>query len=422
MRLSKIRLTGILKALLMVILVIDCFSIYYKTLGYQVTQIAAIIISIALIFTKNQKQIRILKDDMNLLAYILFSFFFLFVFADYKYLGFISGGVIPIILFFLLIFGCLNREDLRDLIRIFETIILILAVISLVFYLLGTNLKLIEPTAFYSADTIGWADFNYQSYFGIYFEGQRTFFFGNTWTRNIGIFLEGPVYAYVLTTALFFELFFKEQPNKLIIIIFAVTIATTFSTTAIAIGAILIYLYFYNHYMKRNLLKLLAPLILIAVLYFAGSVIMDKVAIGNDSGAARSDDFVACWKTFINNPIIGTGYNNVRGVDPWRAAFRRTGKAGMSSGIPFVFANGGILHGMLYVLPVILILIKVLRSEKFNKLNLLGFVATQTLLLTVTITEYTLLAEFLLMLEWYIALHYERLALDSFKFSYKTEF
>ena len=158
--------------------------------------------------------------------------------------------------------------------------------------------------------------------------------------------------------------------------------------------------------MKKSLLKLLGPILLIVVLYFAGTIVADKLTIGNDSGSARKDDFIACLKTFINNPIIGTGYNNVRGVDPYRAAFRRTGKAGMSAGIPFVFANGGFFHGMLYLSPIILTIYQAIRNQKNGNVKLLGFVVIQTILLIFTITEYTLLAELFLITEWFIAIHY----------------
>lgn len=403
---KKIQSQTIFVYLWILILVLDCFSIYYRTLGYQTTQIANIVLTIVAFLVVGKNNLRVKKKNANVLICFITSFTYLLVFCDYKYLGFITGIVVPIILFYTFFSVNISRSKIEELLLCYENIILIIASISLIFYFGGTVLNLMSPSNILSASNIGWSDFDYKSYYGIYFEGQRTYFFGKTIIRNIGIFLEAPVFTYVLITAMYIELFMRNNVRKIPIIIFIVTTFTTFSSTAIAVSLILLFIAYYLNYMKRSWLKLFVPIIAIVVFYVAITVVLDKLSIGNDSGAARLDDFFSCWKAFAAHPLFGVGLNNVRGIDPFRASYRMGGTAGMSSGIPFVFANGGIVHGLIYVLPAVVGVINGVKKKLDLEPKLIGFILVQVLLLTVIVTEYTLLALFFLAMSWFMIVNW----------------
>ena len=407
---KRIQLKTVFVYLWIFLLILDCFSIYYKTIGYQVTQITNIIMTIAAFFLIERKTLTLEKKNVKALIYLMISFAFLFVFCDYKYLGFITGSAVPIILFYTFFSTNMSRTKIEQILVYYENIVLIISAVSLVLYLAGTVLSLVSPSNVLSATSVGWADFNYASYHGIYFEGQRTYIFGKTITRNIGIFLEAPVFAYVLITALYIELFMRKNARKIPFIILLATIVTTFSSTAIAISLILMFAFYYWNYMKHSWLKLLVPIFAILVSYAAITVVLDKLAIGNDSGAARLNDFMSCWIAFAANPLIGIGFNNVSGVNPYRILKIGTG---MSSGIPYVFANGGIVHGLIYIVPAFIGVINMIARKRYLEPRFIGFVVVQTVLLTVIVTEYTLLAQFLLSISWLFIVNWKKFSKSS---------
>lgn len=407
-KIKKLQLEKIVMYLWMLLLIIDCFSIYYKIAGYRITQVANIIITFIILLISKPFTLKTRKQNAYVLLYILLSFTFLILICDYKYVGFITGTVIPMVMFFC--FFCINLtyNKIKWVLFCFENLILIIAGISLLFYILGTVYKFILPTSIYSASYVGWSDWNYNSYYGLYFEGHRTYFFGRTIIRNIGIFLEAPVFAYVLVLAIYIEMFLRKNTRKLSLMLLAFTIITTFSTTAIALTLILVFIYVYLNYMRYSWLKLLLPIVVIAVFFVVLTVILDKLAAGNDSGTDRMCDFIACWRAFAAHPLVGIGFNNVSGVDPYRDIFKGNRLGGMSSGIPFVFANGGIVHAMIYIFPMLIGGFNSMRKEKHLEYALEGFICIQTVLLFIIIVEYTLLAQFFLAMEWALAINWKK--------------
>ncbi len=392
-----------------ILLVVDCFSLYYKIYGYKLTQLANIGISVVMLVVLLFKNGRIGRYDFIFLCYLIVSFTYLIVVCNYQYMGFITGCAIPVILYYLYFSLGVNARRVADALFCFENIILVIAAVSLLFYIFGTLLHVISPSAYYSSTRIGWADFDYASYYGVYFEGQRTFFFGRTLVRNIGFFVEAPIFAYVLASALYIELFFRDKLRKSAFCILTLTIITTFSTTALSISVILVFVYYYNNHMNKSFLKLFVPIVLIIVMYVASKIVLDKVSVGNDSGSVRTDDVIACLKAFADNPLTGIGYNNMRGIDPYRGGFRQNGLAGMSSGIPFVFASGGIVHGLIYVLPALIAIKRMIIARGKIPWKLYGFIFVQTALMTITVVEFTLLGMFFLALMWAMILHQKQL-------------
>lgn len=407
LKLKKISINNYLLLIWSILLIVDCFTIYYKLIGYMGLQILNIIISSMILFFGNYRRRLVIKRvDIYFISYYLLICFLLFVFSDYNYLGFVSGCLIPIIIFYL-IWG-MNKtiNKIEEFLYLFSQIIFVLCVISLLFYIFGSVLNLIEPTSVLSSLLIDWSDFDYKSYFGIYFEGHKTYFMGKTILRNIGIFVEAPVFTYVIINALYVEMFLKDNTNKIKIIMYVLTALSTYSTTSIALTVILVFIHIYLHYMKRSLLKLLVPIVFILSINIIYTVISDKLMIGNDSGSVRMDDLFACFKAFAAHPIFGIGYNALRALDPYRSAFRQTGLAGMSAGIPYVLANGGILYGSIYLLPPIVAIFKYIKNKM--DLQYTGFILLQAVLTTVIITEYTLLAECMLTISWYMILNISR--------------
>lgn len=395
---KKFSVENILICCLCIILTLDCFSLYYKIIGYQVLQILAILVSAILILIACKNRCSINKYSAVMTIFTIIIYMFLFVFGDYKYVGYLTGIVLPNIFFFLILGICRYKDISRKLFKYYRCFVLILCIISLLFFIFGTLLGIIKSNNYYSAKQIGWAMFGYNSYYGMYFEGHKTFILGRTLIRNISIFLEAPIFTYVIINALYFEMFYSEKANNKVIFIFVLTALTTFSTTSIIVVALFTFIYIYKNYMKKSLLKIFLPIGLIIVFRVGITFISDKLSETNMSGVARLDDFMASWRAFFHNPLIGIGFNNVLGINKYRSL----PLTGMSCGIPFVFANGGIFHGMLYVLPTIIGGIRF--ALKKISIEGLGFILTQLFLLTVIVTEYTMLGIMMLVISWYIAI------------------
>lgn len=399
---TKIKINKIIIPIFALLHVVDCFSLYYELIGYQIIQIINMALLFLLVLINWNKFSMTRRESKYVLSYVSIVFI-LFIAGDFKHIGFITGHFIPCLLMLILL-TCSNRNAIiRTYINSLCNVIFFVSFLSLLFYLIGTNLNIILPNAKYDYSTIGWADFDYKSYYGLYFEGQRTFFFGKTIIRNIGLFVEAPVFAYVLITALFCELFWKNKISIFRVAILSLTIISSFSTTGITICLILILVYLYQTKMKKSFWKLFAPIAFIVVVNITLTIVFDKLAIGNDSGSTRIDDLYACFKCFIHNPIIGRGFNDVKELDMYRSSFRLGIDAGVSNGLPFVLANGGVLFGIVYWGPMVIMTVKLINNKVSKKMW--GFVFVQFALLFFTITQYTLLAETLLVIAWIAVLY-----------------
>lgn len=81
-----------------------------------------------------------------------------------------------------------------------------------VFYIIGSTLNLISPTAYVP---VFWGEQRiYPTYFYLYFEAQNSFFLGNEYIRNCGIFNEAPMYNMALCIALAIELFYEKKTKN----------------------------------------------------------------------------------------------------------------------------------------------------------------------------------------------------------------
>ena len=123
-----------------------------------------------------------------------------------------------------------NIKDLETFLRKFSNIIIVLAVLSLIFWSLGTIMKLLD-TPYLSKMYWGFDNNRYvtvKNYFNLYFETSHNYeIFGINTARNDGIFCEGPMYAAVLVLAQAYEFFYSKTLNiKRIVILTIATITT----------------------------------------------------------------------------------------------------------------------------------------------------------------------------------------------------
>lgn len=219
---------------------------------------------------------------------------------------------------------------------------------SLFFFLFST-IGLIHETSVLKVD---W--FNvYANYYNLYFSTpyQLIDWFISI-RRNIGIFTEGPMFAYVLVMSLTFILLLKDdyEPKKWQITGIVLALITTASVTGYILLIIIAGMIFINKY-KNKQTKIIIAMMTLIVFVVAVSVILGMKS-NTVSYIARIDDYVAGLKCWMTNPIIGVGYENYSVLRSFMSA-TRSWNQGFSNTIFSVLAFGGIVFLIPYISPII---------------------------------------------------------------------
>lgn len=385
-------------AVLLISSVLGSYSIYSSLNQWLFYVIVTIALAIGMILCRKDVR-RVTIKQMSVLLFFCSAVCMLLIFgSNYTDLTFIVLALL-FVLFYIFISAYIKSNGIFHIFSTFEEVVFWLALVSLAGYLLCTILKIIPAIGYLSSESISWAGYDYKNW-GIYFEGQYTGFFGRSIMRNIGVFVEGPVFACLLTEALFAEIFVcrKGRGRKLI---FFVTMLTTFSTTALSIGLILIFLDFYNRRLKHKKLIIIAPIVAIMVLIIAFLIIYDKLFTGNVSGSIRLDDIYACFKSWMHSPIIGNGFMNVRALDPYRSDWRGIA-AGNSCGIGAVLSDGGIILGSWYCIPAFYATYKFCRNKNEEIRKYYAWIILVFVIIFIMIIHYTIIGMMLMAINWII--------------------
>lgn len=302
------------------------------------------------------------------------------------------------VIYFIILMNASKKNLFDNFLEAYEMIVFYISLISLFFYTFGTIIKLIAPSGY--IDDIDWSSnyYNYKNFYWLYFEGQSTSLFNNIFMRNMSVFAEGPIFSCILTIALYIELFICKK-GKIYLTIILIAMFTTLSTTSLSIGSVLLFIKFYNRYLKNKRLIVIMPVILVIVAWFVFLIIDDKLRT-TISGNIRIDDVKACFLSWLDSPLIGNGFQNIGALNPARALWRGS-SAGNSTGIGGVLSNGGVVLGFWYCVPfgIAIAKFKNKKMQKYNGLVLLIFV-----IFFVMIMHFTALGSFLLALQWSIVM------------------
>ena len=306
----------------------------------------------------------------------------LFASSSYRTMEFLCC----VVLIFPLFVVYANDSDNRyDFMEAYTNIMLVISALSLFFFVFSSLLGIIKPTGYYPHTLIGWGRNNYYDYYHLYCEGQVISALGYRGIRNISIFVEGPMLAYTLSIALYYELFFRKKGfRKWAVITAILTIITSFSTTGYILVMLLLYFKFRDVIRRYKYFKLLMiPLLLVAVVYGVNYIITDKLANNIGSTTIRIDDIWTCLKCFAGNVIKGVGYQNIDGLGIYRTIQRSN--AGLSTGLGGILAYGGLVWGIWYLIPLITAVKRFITVSE-SRCNM-GFVLMVMFLLGVTVVH-----------------------------------
>ena len=279
-------------------------------------------------------------------------------------------------LVFVLIMYKYHNKVLRDFVSIFVNLVIVLAVVSLFFWLFGSVLKMIQPTNYVVNNWSGGRIT--ASYHNLYFETQSTSFLGNRIIRNSGIFAEAPMWSLVLSVALIFQgLLLTPNTKRFIFLVF--TILTTASTTGFfIIGLLMIYIVANQ---KRSLFKYFSLTIIPALIYALAIAWGEK----SDTSSAniRFDDYISGFLAWKNSFIFGSGLTEgLRVIESYMDTTIRH-NLGYSNSFFIILAQGGLVLGIYYFYPVI----RILFSKNFSRNSKMFAFLFLMLLFTAIFTE-----------------------------------
>ena len=163
--------------------------------------------------------------------------------------------------------------------------------------------------------------------------GMRFYFYGlgflgnvraGTIQRMYGIFREPGVFACYLALAMIIQLFFIDRLNIKRVLVLAIAAVLTFSTAAYIVVAVVLIGYFLKQaFQKREkrhekVWTLLAVLLVVlsAIVIWIGperimNLVFNKLKATNSSRDSRFGSIEANLRMFLQNPILGKGWNYV---------------------------------------------------------------------------------------------------------------
>ncbi len=241
----------------------------------------------------------------------------------------------------------------RGLLDKYVKLMVMIAVVALLFWGLGSIMGLFAPTSYF---TIGWGGNNQvASYYGVYFETQFKTIAGHVVVRNSAIWPEAPMYTMSLMFALLTQLFVLPKRRPVFVTILIISMASTLTSTAILIlvGLATYYLWRATNVFSpwyRLVLVLMVLLVVSVPAMFVFSKFMNS-KLNGFSGSVRVDDYITGVKAWIKHPIIGEGFNNNKALYKFMnmniREYYNNGELTFNKGVanawtPLI-ANGGLL-------------------------------------------------------------------------------
>ncbi|MBR3316768.1 MAG: hypothetical protein IKG21_02950 [Atopobiaceae bacterium] len=255
----------------------------------------------------------------------------------------------------------LNREGhVQLLLDAVVNVIYVLAALSLILWVLGPLWEFVPANI---NMTYSWAPGDgtgtkITGYYYFLFFTQSDVIMGRAIARNSGVFVESPLYGFVLLIALLTEVFLvRRRVRKRVVIVLLAAILSTFSITAYLIVA-MICAYPLSSWLRDVLRKIrgdrvkMAVFVLVSVGLLGAFVVVVGKKITSPSWAIRMDDYVAGFRAWQKSPLLGNGLKSDQAILNQMAGFR-INNTGMSNTIMQVLAFGGIVLFASYALGLV---------------------------------------------------------------------
>lgn len=351
---------SILEFILVLVIVLECNSVYRaivvinynpKIWALRISIITAFML-IVLHIVKDRSNFVCIKDYKSL---FLISFLAVLEFNALNALKIPGTYFLGYFLFFMnemvILYRIYRKEnDTFRLIYLMEYVILFIAVASVFLWIGSSILELWgrNPDVF-----VNWG--------GIYYDSNylnlciRRWHFAGDATKNLGIFVEPPMYGLFLGFGVYTELFLKKKSNPAIVAAFFIAVLSNRAVLTMMICLAAILFLFIEMIKGKKYAKFLISLMILATL---GGIILlyfYKKRTGWGSLATHIDDFAAALKCWIHYPILGCGFDSELPIRQYMSEFR-SNNLGLSNSAAVVLAEGGIVLFSYYFLPFALMM------------------------------------------------------------------
>ena len=414
-QMNKIKLSSkvnsFLQYILLTIILIECNSVYSQLYRYHyyirgsLIAIAILILLIFLVLGNKKKQVNT-NIILNSIFYVLACSIIMLLNSDK-----LNGKIIIILIFMcflplmLLYISCLNRYELRSFLDKFVQIVFIISAVSLFFWIFGSILKLISPI---NQLKVVWGKpyTLMDNYAFVYFDSKQV----QDWVvtnmlipRNISIFAEAPMFAFVILVAMIFNNNFNScilNKNKRIIIniIFIITLFSTISVTGVVCGLLLIFsnlMKFYNNLTtcKKKIFIIILVVFMLISLPTCIDLVQNKMSTSSTS--ARIMDLKNGFHVFTENPFIGKGIGHSREFED----NVETGYGYSNTIIP-ALTDGGMILTIIYLSPLIVYAIYIVKSKKVNIYDIIMLLVYLIIIFTIAV-QYRMLLMLLVCIIYY---------------------
>lgn len=269
------------------------------------------------------------------------------------------------ILCFLILGYTLNTEKITNILKKYINIMLIIASVSLLFYFGGSILHVVPSTGIiqFEWDNIKQATVYYHLYYEPVKQISDIFITGIP--KNCGIFTEGTMFGYLLNMAYMFS--YKIKPNNTNTkIVFVLAILSTLSVMPIL--SLFIFkgcLFILKKTKNRQLetIRIVAlPILLVIIISVFLEVFTLKMTTGSYS--VREDHLSGCLQAFVTTFPFGIGFGN---KDLLLRFFDYN--QGLSIGIPYFLALGGLGAMLVLAVPTIRYIICAAKRQQWTNFS-----------------------------------------------------
>lgn len=245
-----------------------------------------------------------------------------------------------------------SRGRLIPLFRRLCDVLVVLAPISLYYWLFAVNMRWIPPNCYIVID---WGYRRYvmgfdQLQYAVQIDS--TFFPEAFIYRNSSLFTEAPMYNLWLDIALAGELFLRERTSRFRVVLLVITILSTMSVTGMLYLALCLLLHLVRKYptMERSQKRATMLLGMVAIpALVVGLVVAMTMKSDTQSYSMRLSDYVAGFKLWLDEPIFGAGYANLQALLPYM--YSPDGVLGFSNSLTAVLGTGGVWISLLFYIP-----------------------------------------------------------------------
>jgi hypothetical protein len=330
------------------------FLILYSTAGIF-SQKYPLIINIIFIILTIPTIPSLLKRKFIVFIGISLSLFFLINYLNYpETVTNLFGFIVRFILVLSFVIYCYDKNI--PIFKILSKTVFFIACYSLITYVIFDTFSIIEPSRVEVVNTKP-----YHVYLGFHYHWQHANWYGTLIARNNSIFWEPGVYQIFLNFALLYNLFFNQNKNLFTFtnIVLLLSIATTLSTTGIAVACVILFFKFMGKsksYFGTIIKFMMFPAIFSIVVYFLKYVIKQKFEYGVTSVNLRTDDLLYGFYTFLEKPILGWGFWNFSGYEQF------TGTIKNSNGLIFLLFQLGVVGFSFYFFFIFVISKRILKQ------------------------------------------------------------